>query len=340
MHPLLEQLRATAIGNRQRIVLPESLDERTLCAADRLLADAVADIILIGNPGDIAGRAQQLGLTHLHSARVVNPAEADTIEPYAQLFYELRKNKGVTLDEARSKAADPLYLGCLLVKSGEADGQVAGACNTTGNVLRAAFQVVKTAPGVSTVSGAFLMLLPEGVPYGHNGVLVFADCAVVPLPDAAQLAEIAVCADHTARTLADISEPKVAMLSFSTQGSARHDTVDKVKEATRLARQLNPGLDIDGEMQADAALVPAVAASKAPGSHVAGQANVLVFPDLGVGNIAYKLVQRLAGATAIGPVLQGLAAPVNDLSRGCSADDIYLTVVITCNQAIDAQTKA
>ncbi len=336
MEPLFEELRAKAAGCRQRIVLPESCEPRTMRAADRLVADGVCDIILIGDRGAIAAKAAELGLTHLDGCTVVNPADAEAMEPYAELLYELRKSKGMTLDEARKKAQDPLYLGCLLIKHGDADGQVAGAANTTGNVLRAAFQVLKTAPGIKVVSGAFIMILPEGVPYGERGIMVMADCAVLPNPNAEELAQIAVSAERTARDLAGI-DPKVAMLSFSTKGSARHENVDKVVEATRLAREMNPDMKIDGELQADAALVPSVGASKAPGSEIAGHANVLVFPDLGVGNIAYKLVQRLGGATAVGPVLQGLAAPVNDLSRGCNEEDIYKTVILTCNQAIAGQ---
>ena len=320
MEPLFEKLKSNAIANRQRIVLPESTEPRTLTAASRIIADGIADVMLIGDKAEILAKASELGLTGIDKATVINPNDAEAVEKYAQLFYELRKAKGVTIEDARKKVLDPLYLGCLLIKNGDADGQVAGAMNTTGNVLRAAFQVLKTAPGISTVSGAFLMLLPEGSPYGHNGVMVFADCAVVPDPDAQQLAQIAVSADRTARALAEIDDPKIAMLSFSTKGSAKH---------------MNPNLKIDGELQADAAIVPSVGASKAPGSDIAGHANVLVFPDLGVGNIAYKLVQRIAGAKAVGPVLQGLAAPVNDLSRGCNEDDIYRTVILTCNQAIN-----
>ncbi len=333
MEPLFEDLRSRAVACPQRIVLPESTEPRTLRAADRILADGVAQVILIGARDNILQAAADLNLTHIDQAAIIDPADEAVMEPYAELFYELRKNKGVTLDDARRKVQDPLYLGCLLIKHGDADGQVAGAQNATGNVLRAAFQVLKTAPGVSTVSGAFIMMLPEGSPYGERGIMVMADCAVVPDPDAKQLAEIAVLAEATARNIAGI-DPKVAMLSFSTKGSASHERVDKVVEATRLAREMNPAMHIDGELQADAALVPSVAASKAPGSDIAGHANVLVFPDLGTGNIAYKLVQRLAGATAVGPILQGLAAPVSDLSRGCSDDDIYKTIIITCNQAI------
>ena len=333
MEPLFEKLRDKAIANRQRIILPESTEPRTLRAADRLLADGVADIYLIGNKDEIMAKAKELSLSNIDKATIVNPADSETIEPYAQLFYELRKNKGITIEEARKKATDPLYLGCLIIKNGDADGQVAGAMNTTGNVLRAAFQVLKTAPGIKVVSGAFIMLLPDGSPYGDNGIMVFADCAVLPDPNAEELAQIAVSTEKTARDIAGIA-PRVAMLSFSTKGSAKHEKVDKVVKATQLAREMNPNMKIDGELQADAALVPSVGASKAPGSDIAGKANVLVFPDLGVGNIAYKLVQRIGGATAVGPVLQGLGAPVNDLSRGCNEEDIYKTVILTCNQAI------
>jgi len=335
MEPLFEQLKSNAIAQRQRIVLPEWVDERTLRAADRVIADAIADIVLLGDRDQILAKAAELQLDNVKQAQFVNPDDATVMEPLSQLLYDLRKHKGMTPEQAATQAKDPLYLGCLLIKHGDADGMVAGAMNTTGNVLRAAFQVLKTAPGISAVSGAFIMLLPEGSPYGENGVMVFADCAVLPDPDAQQLAQIAVCADQTARALGGMSDPKIAMLSFSTKGSAKHERVDKVVEATRLALEMNPNLKIDGELQADAAIVPSVGASKAPGSTIAGNANVLVFPDLGAGNIGYKLVQRLAGAKAVGPVLQGLAAPVNDLSRGCDADDIYRTVILTCNQAIN-----
>ncbi len=334
---LFKELKATAVAHKQRVVLPESTEPRTLNAADTIIAEGIADIILIGDPAEIKAKAAELNLTNIDKARIVNPNNDEEIQKYVELFYELRKSKGITMEDAIKTTKNPLYLGCLLVKSGEADGQVAGAENSTGNVLRAAFQIIKTAPGITAVSGAFIMQLPEGSPYGHDGIFVFADCAAIPDPTAEELAQIAVSANTTAKALANIKEPKIAMLSFSTKGSAKHERVDKVIEATRLAKEMDPTIQIDGELQADAAIVPSVGASKAPGSEIAGKANVLVFPSLETGNIAYKLVQRLAGAVAAGPVMQGLAAPVNDLSRGCSSEDIVKTVIMTCNQAIEAK---
>ena len=330
---LFEKLKEKAVNNRQRIVLPESTEPRTLAAADRIIADGVAEVILIGSPDDILAAAKQQELKNIEKATIYNPADADVLEPMAQLYYDLRKSKGISIEDARKTAKNPLYFGCLLIKSGKADGQVAGAMNTTGNVLRAAFQTIKTMPGISVVSGAFLMLLPEDSPYGTDGLMVFADCAVLPDPTAEELAQIAVSTERTARDIAGI-EPRIAMLSFSTKGSAKHDRVTKVTDALAIVKEKYPNINIDGELQAVAALVPSVGNSKAPGSPIAGKANVLVFPSLEVGNIAYKLVQRLAGVPAVGPILQGMAAPVNDLSRGCNPDDIYKTIIITCNQAI------
>ncbi len=330
---LFEKLTSNARTHRRRIVLPEGTEPRTLNAANRIIADALADIILIGDPAEIHRMATEMNLPEISRATIVNPTDEAVIDRYAPLLLELRRSKGMTEEESRLTTANPLYLGCLMVKAGDADGQVAGAMNTTANVLRAAFQVIKTRKGIKVVSGAFVMLLPEGSPFGTDGIMMFADCAVVPEPDAEQLADIAVSTAATARDVAGIT-PRVAMLSFSTKGSAHDPTADKVIEATALAHQMAPELIIDGELQADAAIVPGVAASKAPGSPLSGRANVLVFPNLSVGNICYKLVQRLGGVQAVGPILQGLAAPVNDLSRGCFPEDIYKTIIITCNQAI------
>ncbi len=329
---LISSIIERAKSDKQRIVLPEATEERTLTAADRALADGVAEIILIGNPAEIKALAEKLGLANIDKATIIDPENHDKKEEYAQLLCELRKKKGMTIEEARAKVLDPLYLGCLIIKAGDADGQLAGARNTTGNVLRPALQIIKTSPGISVVSGAML-LITQTPQYGENGVLVVGDVAVTPVPDAQQLGQIAVCTASTAKAVAGFAEPRVAMLSFSTKGSAKHEAVDKVVEALNVAKELDPALKIDGELQADAALVPSVGESKAPGSEIAGHANVLVFPSLEVGNIGYKLVQRLGNADAIGPVLQGIARPVNDLSRGCSVDDVYKMIAITACQA-------
>ncbi len=333
---LIEKIIARAKSNRQRIVLPESLEERTLTAADRAVADQLADIILIGDRQEILDKAKSLNLTHIEGATIIDPKNSPKTQEYAALLYELRKAKGMTQQEAWKKVLDPLYFGCLIIKSGDADGQISGALSTTGDTLRPALQIIKCAPGINCVSGAML-LITQTPQYGEDGVLVVGDVAVTPMPDAQQLAQIAVCTAQTAKSVAGFAEPRVAMLSFSTKGSAKHEVVDKVVEATRLARELDPELKIDGELQADAALVPSVGEKKAPGSDIAGHANVLVYPCLEVGNISYKLVQRLGNADAIGPILQGIARPVNDLSRGCSVDDIYKMVAITACQAMDAK---
>lgn len=333
---LIKKIIERAKNSKQRIVLPEAEEERTLIAADRVLADGIADIILIGNPQKVNALAEEKGLTNIGKATLIDPEHCDKSEEYAQLLAELRKKKGMTIEEARRLVHNPLYLGCMIIKTGDADGQVSGALSTTGDTLRPALQIIKTAPGITCVSGAML-LITDKPEFGENGILVVGDVAVTPVPDANQLAQIAVSTAHTARAVAGFKDPRVAMLSFSTKGSAKHEVVDKVVEATQLAKQMEPTLKIDGELQADAALVPSVGAKKAPGSDIAGNANVLVYPNLEVGNISYKLVERLGGAVAIGPILQGIARPVNDLSRGCSIDDIYYLVAITACQAIDAK---
>lgn len=332
---LLDELMKKAKSNPQRIVLPEGNEPRTLQAADEILRENAAKLILIGNEEEIRQMAEERNYHHIREAQIINPETYSKTKQYAELLYDIRKEKGMTSEEAVRLVKDPLYFGCLMIKSGDADGELAGALNTTGNTLRPAFQIIKTKPGIKIVSGAILMFTPAKQ-YGTDGLFVFADCAVNPNPTAEELAHIAVSTADTARKIAGI-EPRVAMLSFSTKGSAKHELADKVIEATRIAKELRPDLQIDGELQADAALVPSVGLSKSPGSSVAGKANVLVFPDLQSGNIAYKLVERLSGAQAIGPILQGIAAPVNDLSRGCSAEDIVRMITITANQAM---TKA
>ncbi len=329
---ILEQMTERAKKNPQRIVLPEGDEPRTLEAANILLQNKIAQLILIGKKDVIEKMAAEKGYDYIQYATIFDPATEPKMKDYANLLYELRKAKGMTEEEAAKKAQDPLYLGCLMIKAGDADGELAGARGTTADTIRPAFQILKTKPGCKIVSGAFLMFTPAKQ-LGEDGFLVFADCAVNPCPNAEELAQIAISTAETARDLAQI-EPKVAMLSFSTKGSAKHELVDKVTEATRLAKELAPELNIDGELQADAALVESVGAKKAPGSPVAGKANVLVFPDLQAGNIGYKLVERFSGADAVGPILQGIAAPVNDLSRGCKVQDIVQMVIITANQAI------
>ncbi len=329
---LLEQIRAKAKAADMRIVLAEGTEERTLRAADIILNEGLARLILLGNADEIRRLAAEWGLKHIDRATIIDPVAHPKKEYYAQLLCEIRKKKGMQMDEAMRLVEDPLYLACLLIKNGDADGEVAGARNATGDVLRPAFQIVKTLPGVSVVSGAFIMILKDKT-YGQDGMFVFADCAATPCPTAEELGQIAVVSAQTARAIAGFDEPRVAILSFSTKGSAKHELVDKVIEAGRVAHELDPNVLLDCELQADAAIVPKVGASKAPGSNIAGRANVLVFPDLQSGNICYKLVQRLAGAEAVGPIMQGMAAPINDLSRGCSVDDVVNVVAITATQA-------
>ena len=333
---LVQSIIERAKSKKQRIVLPEATEERTLRAADKALAEGVANIILIGNPAEINSLAEKWGLKNIDKATIIDPENNPKSEEYATLLAELRKKKGMTIEQARELVKDPLYLGCMIIKTGDADGQISGALSTTGETLRPALQIIKCAPGITCVSGAMLLITKEPQ-YGENGVLVVGDVAVTPMPDAQQLAQIAVCTAQTAKSVAGFAEPRVAMLSFSTKGSAKHEVVDKVVEATKLAKEMDPELKIDGELQADAALVPSVGEKKAPGSEIAGKANVLVYPCLEVGNISYKMVQRLGGAEAIGPVLQGIARPVNDLSRGCSVEDIVNLVAITACQAMDAK---
>ena len=343
---LLQQIVERAKSNKQRIVLPEATEERTLKAADRVLADDIADIILIGNPDEIKNLAKGWDLHNIDKATIIDPLNNEKSEEYAALLAELRKKKGMTIEQARELVKNPLYLGCMIIKTEGADGQISGALSTTGDTLRPALQIIKCAPGITCVSGAML-LITDQKQYGQDGVVVMGDVAVTPNPTADQLAQIAYTTAHTAQSVAGIADPQIAMLSFSTMGSAKDAInketgksvyiIDKVKDAVAIAKEKFPELHLDGELQADAALVPEVAAKKAPKSEVAGKANVLVVPNLEVGNIGYKLVQRLGGAIAIGPILQGIARPVNDLSRGCSVDDIYYMVAITACQAQDAK---
>lgn len=328
---LIDQIKLNAKKYNKRIVLPEGYEQRTLKAADIAIGEELAQIILIGNNAEIESKAEQLGLKNLSRAVIIDPRSNPKKDHYIEMMVELRKSKGLTREEAAKLIENPLYLGVMMIKNGDADGEVSGADHPTGDVLRPAFQYVKTAPGISVVSGAFIMILKDKS-FGENGVLVFADGAVHPDPTDRELAEIAVATGHTARAICGF-EPRIALLSFSTKGSAKHALVDKVVSATGIARDMAPDMMIDGELQGDAALVEAIGQKKAPGSKIAGKANVLVFPDLNCGNIAYKLVQRLANAEAIGPILQGMAAPINDLSRGCSVSDIVSMIAITANQA-------
>ena len=325
---LIDKIKAKAKANVKHIVLPEGEESRNVQAAVKIVSQGIATLTLLGDPAKVKEVAAGASLEGLE---IIDPRASDKCEEYAATLYELRKAKGMTPEQAAELVKDPMYYGVMMVKMGDADGLVSGAIHSTGDMLRPALQIIKSKPGIKTVSSCFLMECPNKA-YGDDGVMIFADCAVNIDPDAEALANIALGAADSARSLAGI-EPRVAMLSFSTKGSAKHDAVTKVQEATRIAKEMAPDLMLDGELQLDAALVEKVGQLKAPGSKVAGKANVLVFPGLEAGNIGYKLVQRLAGAEAYGPILQGIAKPCNDLSRGCSVDDIVATVAITAAQA-------
>jgi len=325
---IIDKIKAKAKADLKHIVLPEGEEVRNVQAAVMIRDQGLAKLTLLGDPAKVKEVADGADLTDIE---IIDPANSDKCALYAATLYDLRKAKGMTEEEAAQKVADPMYYGIMMVKMGDADGLVSGAIHSTGDMLRPALQIIKSKPGMKTVSSCFLMELKDKS-FGDDGVMIFSDCGVIPDPDAEQLANIALGAADSARSLAGM-EPRVAMLSFSTKGSAKHDDVTKVQEATRIAHEMAPELELDGELQLDAALVEKVGQLKAPGSPVAGKANTLVFPDLGAGNIGYKLVQRLAHAEAYGPILQGIAKPCNDLSRGCSAEDIVATVAITACQA-------
>jgi phosphate acetyltransferase len=329
---LLEKFMARAKANPRRIVLPEGTEIRTLKAANIILSEKAANLILLGSPAEIHQLALENKLTYIKEAEIIDPTNHPKMDFYANMLYEIRKHRGVSIEVATQLSKDPLYLACLMIKNGDADGELAGARNTTGNVLRPAFQIIKTVPGIDIVSGTLLIFTPTPQ-YGENGFFLFSDCAVNQNPTALELAQIAYCTAQTARSICEF-EPRIAMLSFSTKGSAKHELVQKVVDATRIAKEMMPDVQIDGELQADAAIVPSIGESKAPGSKVAGHANVLIFPDLQSGNIGYKMVERFSGAQAVGPILQGMAAPINDLSRGCSVQDIVHMITITANQSI------
>ena len=327
---IIDTIKAKAKADVKHIVLPEGSEERTVQAARLITDQGIAKVTLIGKSEDIKAAAARFNV-NVDDIAMIDPAASELYPGYCEKFAEMRAKKGVTLEQAQKTMLDPLFFAAMMVYDDKADGFVSGAINTTGNTLRPGLQIIKTAKGVSTVSSCFIMEIPDHK-WGDDGVMIFGDCAVIPNPTAEELAAIAIASAASGKQLVDI-DPRVAMLSFSTKGSAKHDNVTKVQEATKLAHELAPELKLDGELQADAALVESVGQLKAPGSTVAGHANTLIFPDLQAGNIGYKLVQRLAGAEAIGPIIQGLAKPVSDLSRGCSVDDIVSVVAITAVKA-------
>ncbi len=319
-----------ARADKKTIVLPEGDEPRVYKAAEKIINQELANLILLGDEEKILEKCKEDDVK-LDGVKIINPEKSDLLDEFSEKYYELRKHKGLNKDEALEQMKDPLYFGVMLVYTEKAQGMVAGSINATGDVLSPAFKIIKTKPGISVVSGAFIMNVPNCC-YGNDGVMIFADCAVNPNPTSEQLSEIAISSAQTAKDMLNM-DPAVAMLSFSTKGSACHELVDKVVEATEIAKDKTPEIMLDGELQADASLIPEVANTKSPESNVAGKANVLIFPDLQSGNIGYKLVQRLAGAEAIGPILQGIAKPVNDLSRGCSVDDVVNVTAITAVQA-------
>ena len=333
MSKLIEKIKAKAASDVKKIVLPEGDEKRTVQAAAILKKEGLAEPVLIGNPDSVNAVASELGVD-ITGIEIIDPATSPKASSYAGALYALRKAKGLTLEEAERLVADPMYYGIMMIKLDEADGLVSGAVHTTGDMLRPALQVIKTKPEMKIVSSSFLMDCPNA-DLGEDGLLVYADCVVMPNPTSEELAYIAIATADTAKRLCGFTEPRVAMLSFSTKGSAKHELVSKVQEAVAKAHELAPDLLLDGEMQFDAALVPEVGQSKAPGSPVAGRANILVFPDLQAGNIGYKITQRIGGAECFA-VLQGLNKPCNDLSRGCSVDDIVNTVAMTAVQAQDS----